>query len=109
MSKNLTTPAFLLAAALASVTPAGAAGDVHGTCYVDWSDAAPIVVREQLATVRDMHAEARARYNGDLVRATLCEEGSHFTYRLLVRDSQGRISGITVDAKKPFVPAGDRR
>lgn len=109
MHKILKTPVLLMFAILGLAAPAKASGDVQVTCYADWSDAAPIVMREQLVTARDMHAEARLRYNGDLVRITLCEEDSHFTYRLLVRDPQGRISGVTVDARKPFIPASERR
>jgi hypothetical protein len=102
MRNGLTWLAFIAAAACATVMPARAAGIGEPTCYIDWSDAAPIVVREHLVTVRDLHAEARTRYNGDLVRITLCHDEVRFTYRLLVRDGQGRISGVTVDAREPF-------
>lgn len=73
-------------------------------CIGDWSEAAPIVARENLTSARDVHEIARAHLAGDLVRITLCREGSRFVYRLVVRDERGRISSRTVDARNPFSP-----
>ena len=73
-----------------------------GACYADWSDAAPIVHKEGLTTVEALAVLAKARIPGAIVKTTLCEEGEGFVYRLLIRDSNGRLSNRTVDARAPF-------
>ncbi len=77
-------------------------------CIADWSDAAPIVTRERLATARAVQDLARSRHPGDLIRITLCREESRFVYRLVMRDPHGRITIVTVDARQPFAIAWDR-
>ena len=85
-----------LAFAITPVTPAGAA------CFLEWSDAALVVESERLTPVRSVHDLARRHVPGELVRITLCREADIYTYRLLVRDDQGRVSNFTVDARHPF-------
>lgn len=88
----------ILAAALQALpAPAHAAG-----CFDDWSDAAPIMLREKLLGTRELHEQARRHLHGDLIRITLCQEGPRYTYRLLVRDPLGRLTAVTVDARHPF-------
>ena len=96
-----------LAAALlaALVSPVGAQASAPSeSCYSAWSDAAPVVHREALTAVRDLHAQARQRNLGDVVRVTLCTEQGRFVYRLIVREPQGRVVPMTVDARRPFAP-----
>ncbi|MFM9943197.1 MAG: PepSY domain-containing protein [Hyphomicrobiaceae bacterium] len=89
----------LLALSAAGASPAFA---YEPPCIADWSDAAPIVTRERLASSRTIQDLARTRLSGDLVRITLCREESHFVYRIVMRDPRGRISSLTVDARQPF-------
>ena len=72
------------------------------SCYADWSVAAPIVRKQGLATVETLAQRARANISGAIVTTMLCEENGGFVYRLVVRDSQGRLSNQTVDARSPF-------
>ena len=72
------------------------------TCYGEWSDAAPIVAREQLRAVREVQELARSHVPGDLIRITLCREDERFVYRVLIRDLHGRISNLKLDARLPF-------
>jgi hypothetical protein len=74
------------------------------SCFAAWSDAAPVVHREALTAVRDLHTQARQRNLGDVVRVTLCTEEGRFVYRLIVREPQGRVVPMTVDARQPFAP-----
>jgi uncharacterized membrane protein YkoI len=85
-----------------SALPALAAPAGGGTCFEDWSDAAPVVLEEHLLSTREVHEQARHRLPGDLVRITLCQEGERYVYRLLMRDTNGRLSRLTVDARHPF-------
>jgi uncharacterized membrane protein YkoI len=91
---RITTSVVLLAAGFQTAAAAG--------CYVDWSVAAPIVRKEGLATVETLARLAQARISGDIVKTTLCEEKGGFVYRLVIRDSGGRLSNRTVDARAPF-------
>jgi hypothetical protein len=101
------SPRVALLAALALLAAAGRAGaSTTGdpTCFGDWSTAVPVVKREALAAVRDIHAGMRQRNLGDVVRVTLCTEDSRYVYRLIVREPRGRIVPMTVDARQPFAP-----
>ena len=101
----LRTSLLALFTAFASViTGARAAPPTPTACFVEWSDAAPVVEREQLTSARSVHDLARRHVLGELVRITLCQDAESFIYRLLVRDGQGRVSTFTVDARRPFVP-----
>jgi len=71
-------------------------------CYDNWSVAAPIVRKEGLATVETLARRAQAKISGDIIKTTLCEENGGFVYRILIRDSSGRLSNKTVDARAPF-------
>lgn len=71
-------------------------------CFEDWSDAAPIMLKEGLVATKDLHDQARLHLTGSLMRITLCRAGSNYVYRLLVRDPSGRLTMVTVDARHPF-------
>ena len=101
MSFRTPLVSVLIALAAASA-PIRAAPPNVVTCYVDWSDAAPVVEREQLTTARNVHDLARQHVAGELVRITLCHDANVYTYRLVVRDGQGRVLNVTVDARRPF-------
>ena len=70
-------------------------------CY-EWSDAAPIVRREKLASAKDVHEQTRKRLEGELLRITLCEEKGHYVYKLIVQEGGGKVRNLTVDARAPF-------
>jgi hypothetical protein len=91
------TFAVMSLAAAFQINRAVAAG-----CYADWSIAAPIVRKQGLATVETLARRAQTQISGDIVKTTLCEEKDGFVYRLLIRDSSGRLSNKTVDARMPF-------
>ena len=83
--------------------PASATSAPSGlACFTEWSDAVPVVHREALTAVRDIHSQARRRQLGDVVRVTLCSDDGRFVYRLLVREPKGGIVSMTVDARRPF-------
>jgi hypothetical protein len=92
----------LAAVGLTAATSAGASPRSTGGCFVDWADAAPIVMRERLVAVSDLSRLAREKMSGDLVKTTLCAEHGRFVYKLLVRDTGGGLKNLTVDARRPF-------
>ena len=98
MSK-IVAASILLAAAVLTPLPAHAGG-----CYADWSEAAPVVMKEGLTTIEVLAKTARGKLSGDIVKTTLCEENGGFVYRLLIREPAGRLVNRTVDARIPFPP-----
>ena len=72
-------------------------------CYVNWSDAAGVVRKEKLAPVERVSSLAhRSMPGSEVVKATLCEEGGRYSYRLVVRQPDGHVTTINVDARRPF-------
>ena len=71
-------------------------------CISDWSVAAGIVEAEGLATVESVMKAARGRVPGDVVKVTLCRDGSRYLYRLVVRTPAGQHQSLDVDARAPF-------
>lgn len=98
-SRRLLAPSLAIAISASAFQPAAA---TDSTCYGEWSDAAPIVAREQLRAVREVQELARSYLTGDLIRITLCREEERFVYRVLIRDQNGRISNLKLDARPPF-------
>lgn len=93
----------LLAIIALLLCPAGLSAAVaeQDRCY-DWTEAAPIVRREKLASAKDVHQQAREKLEGELIRITLCEEKGQFVYKLVVQQGSGRFRYFTVDARAPF-------
>jgi hypothetical protein len=92
----------LLAVLVVIGSPVRAASAEASRCFEDWSDAAPIMLKEGLLSTRDLHEQARQHLTGALLRITLCQEGKRYTYRLLVRGANGQLNMVTVDARHPF-------
>jgi uncharacterized membrane protein YkoI len=91
--------AFILTlAVLISSAPAAA----EETCIADWALATPIMVREKLVTIEQLSPQMRARGAGDIIRSSLCDEKGRYFFRLVVRDQNGKVTNVTVDARRPF-------
>ena len=93
---------FAVLFATLALTPAPAAIGQSVRCFDDWSDAAPIVLRERLVPARDLHSWARKKLKSNVIRVTLCQDGDRYIYRLLVRGPKGRIRNRTVSARGPL-------
>lgn len=77
-------------------------GALAGECFADWSVASPIVKKEGLLSVEELTPLVKRRMNGDVVKVTLCQEGSGYVFRLVIKDGSGNLKTVTVDAKNPF-------
>ena len=95
---GLSLSVFAAQLAPATVSAASAAPANEDICFSNWSDAAPIVARERLIPARDVQEMSRRQLPGDVVRITLCREEAGYVYLLLLRDGQGRISNLKIDA-----------
>ncbi|MGE0764904.1 MAG: hypothetical protein AB7L90_00420 [Hyphomicrobiaceae bacterium] len=79
---------------------AGSEARADTRCYGDWSEAAPIVVREKLRSALDVQDMARDELGGEAVRIVLCQGDGGFTYRLVLRRLDGRMGTFTVSAAR---------
>lgn len=85
------------------VVHSGSAAARDETCVARWSDAAPIVEANKLATIEALSAKASRKLGGSIVKATLCAASNGgFTYDLVVRTAKGKLKSVTVDARNPF-------
>jgi len=89
-------------ALLSARTSCHAEGLKSPRCYPDWSVAAAIVRKERLVAIAELHEILRNRFAGELVKARLCEKDGRFVYRVIVRQRNGVIRNLTVDARRPF-------
>lgn len=64
----------------------------------DWGAAAEIIRAKGLATVEQLTASSQQQLKGEVVRATLCQEGAGYIYRLVVRDRAGQLKNVVLDA-----------
>ena len=91
-------PLTLAVAALAAglvFAPNGAAAD----CLADWGLAAQVVKRESLLTVEQISGAEAGAIPGQIVKTTLCKEQGGYVYRLVVRDANGQLRNVVVDAQ----------
>lgn len=88
----------------ASLSPGGArAADAQvGDCFSSWSEAAPVVKREGLATIERVNRLARDRAAAQIVNGKLCQDSGRYVYRLVVREANGPLKTLVVDAREPF-------
>jgi uncharacterized membrane protein YkoI len=88
---------FALAAVAGATTGRG-----ETSCIGSWSEAAPIVAANGLTPVETLTREAPERLNGNIVKATLCEEDGRYIYSLVLRQEGGKLKQKKVDARRPY-------
>ena len=89
----------LAALALATgLTPAPGPA-VAADCLADWSTAAQVVKKENLLTVEQISAAEAGAIPGQIVKTTLCREQGGYVYRLVVREANGQLRNVVVDAQ----------
>ncbi len=94
----LMTSKLLSAAIFVSlVGPAGEALAAKAGCFEDWTVASEIVAREKLLAVEELRGPAIS--GGTIVRASLCQDGDRFVYRLIVTEPNGRLRRTEVEAR----------
>lgn len=82
-----------LVIALAAASPAAKA-----ECLADWGAAAEVVRANGLRTVEQLTNMSPQQLKGQIIKATLCEEGGRFVYRLVLRDGAGQMKIVVLDA-----------
>lgn len=79
-----------------------AASAREGSCFTDWSVAAPIVKREGLVSVEHLSDLVREKLKAHIVKATLCERDGRYVFLVVIRPERGKLRTITVNAREPF-------
>ncbi len=102
---SIAPPASRAAFADAPGLNAAADGDA---CLSDWAVARDVVRRENLMTVEELAQSSPPKFNGQIVKATLCREANGYIYRLVVRDNGGRLRSLIIDAQSPVKAATPR-
>lgn len=70
----------------------------YADCLNDWGAAAEVVRANGLQTVEQLAKTSPQQLKGQIIKATLCEEGGSFVYRLVVREATGQMKNVVIDA-----------
>ena len=70
----------------------------NADCLSDWGAAAEVVRANGLQTVEQLAKTSPQQLKGQIIKATLCEEGGGFVYRLVVREATGQMKNVVIDA-----------
>jgi uncharacterized membrane protein YkoI len=63
-----------------------------------WSSAAPVIALHSLLPANIIYQMVQSRTGGQIIHASLCEDGGHFIYKLVVLGAKGDVTNLTVDA-----------
>lgn len=91
---NFRGPLLVLTAIVLAVSPSRA-GEI---CHPDWGTAGDIVRAHGLRTIEQLAETAPQQLKGEIVKATLCEDGTRYLYRLVVRDRSGQLKNVVMGA-----------
>jgi uncharacterized membrane protein YkoI len=65
---------------------------------VPWSSAAPVIAEHTLLPANIIYQMVQERTGGQIIHASLCNEGGRFLYKLVVLGAKGDVTNVTVDA-----------
>jgi uncharacterized membrane protein YkoI len=65
---------------------------------VPWKSAAPLISKNSLLPANVIYQMVQSRTGGQIIHASLCNEGGRFLYKLVVLGAKGDVSNVTVDA-----------
>jgi uncharacterized membrane protein YkoI len=75
-----------------------AAGDAAEQNCVPWKSAAPVIAKNSLLPANIIYQMVQSRTGGQIIHASLCDQGGRFFYKLVVLGAKGDVSNVTVDA-----------
>ncbi len=87
----------VLATLMGLILPA-AAEAAEGQC-LPWKSAASVIAQNSLLGGDVVYKMVQARTGGQIIHASLCDEGGRFLYKLVVLGPKGDVSNVTVDAR----------
>jgi len=65
---------------------------------VPWKSAAPLIAKNSLLPANVIYQMVQSRTGGQIIHASLCDQGGRFFYKLVVLGTKGDVSNVTVDA-----------
>lgn len=86
---------IIAAAASLMLTVAVNAADQN---CLPWSDAGPIIAQHALLPGNVIYQMVQSRTGGQVIHASLCNEGGRFLYKLVVLGPKGDVTNVSVDA-----------
>jgi uncharacterized membrane protein YkoI len=87
----------VIIAAFAAATFGGAGQSAQPDC-VEWSKAGPIIAQNSLLPANVIYQMVQKKTGGKVVNQSLCNDGGHFVYKLVVLGPTGEVTNLTVDA-----------
>ena len=63
-----------------------------------WASAAPVIKKNSLLPGNVIYQMVQSRTGGQIIHASLCDQGGKFVYKLVVLGAKGDVTNITVDA-----------
>jgi uncharacterized membrane protein YkoI len=98
--------ALLLTGGLGAAQAAGAAdANAHRRCFSPEERRAAIASRKVVPLAKAIRA-VKTKANGEVLRASLCEQGSDLVYVLTVLGRSGKVTRVTVDAANGTMMGG---
>lgn len=64
-----------------------------------WKAAAPVIAKNALLPGDVVYQMVQSRTGGQIIHASLCDEGGRFFYKLVVLGPKGDVTNVTVDAR----------
>lgn len=83
--------------AASGVVLAAAVQAADGNC-VPWKEAADTIAKNSLLPANVIYQMVQSRVGGQIIHASLCDEGGHYFYKLVVLGAKGDVNNVTVDA-----------
>lgn len=90
---------LFLTPALLSASTAIASQSARADCLNDWGLASEVVKAESLLTVAEISGAAAGVIPGQIITTTLCKEAAGYVYRMVVRNPNGQLQTVVVDAQ----------
>ncbi|HEU0017762.1 MAG TPA: hypothetical protein VFQ31_05335 [Methyloceanibacter sp.] len=77
------------------LTAVGHAADQN---CLPWASAAPVIKKNSLLPGNVIYQMVQSRTGGQIIHASLCDQGGRFFYKLVVLGPKGDVTNVTVDA-----------
>jgi uncharacterized membrane protein YkoI len=84
-------------AAVAGLLLTAAAEAAEPNC-LPWTSAAPVIKKNSLLPGNVIYQMVQSRTGGQIIHASLCDQGGKFFYKLVVLGPKGDVTNVTVDA-----------
>jgi len=70
-------------------------------CHSDWATASTIVASRNMVNVAELSRIAREKFDGQVMTARLCNDGDGYFYRVVIRQDDGRVKRVKINATTP--------